>query len=123
MIIKKNSPSVEPQTDLVVISQVASERRQLGEDIWGGISSRIIWYHLRSSGVKWDHLGGLCEGLVEVSGRSMGSLWEVSGRTLASLWEELWRLLGAGRSRKQLLKYLSAKNAKVLVNVNITKGF
>ena len=59
-------------------------------------------------------------GSLEVSGRSLGSLWEVSGRSLGGFWEVSGRSLG-GRVSRRLQKVLDSKsdaihneNAKIL---------
>ena len=73
----------------------------------------LIRDHQETSGIIWDHLGGLWEGLGEVSGKSLASFWvseknygssatsgisrdswEVSGKSLASFWAVSGNSLG-----------------------------
>ena len=75
---------MKPRTEFFDIWEVASGRRQPGEDIWRGFSSGIIWYHLGSSGISWDHVGD--------SGRGSGKALGVFGKTTENLWEELRKL-------------------------------
>ena len=111
------TPARDPEKVCLVIREVASGRRNLGENNWGGITSGIIWYHhvgswhqKRSPGRAARALAALSSPRAPespgISGKSLGDLCQISGRSCGGL-----AVLGSpgapGTSRKQLLQSLT----------------
>ena len=66
----------------------------------------------KSLGSLWEVSGKSLGSLWEISGRSLGGLWEVSGRFLGGLWEVSGRSLGGLLGRRVSRRFQKVLDSK-----------